>query len=67
MGSQVIEKAREAAKSLRWLANMWPEVKAPASDVDKMCNCVHCYCERGADSIDELIKLAERRRDTCQG
>lgn len=57
----VIGEAKQSAKSLRWLANMWPSVGAPKSDADRMCNCIHEYCTRGSDSIEKLLELVESR------
>lgn len=55
MASEIAE-----AKSLRWLANMWPFVNIPKDDCDRMSNAIHLYCEAGAAKIEELQKEIER-------
>lgn len=42
------------AKSLRWLANMFPWTKNPQDDTDRMTNAIHVYAEAGANKIDAL-------------
>lgn len=49
------------AKSLRWLANMFPYTEGAMDDVDKMSNCIHLYATNGANKIDEL---ANRKQGT---
>lgn len=48
------------AKSLRWLAFIFPKIENPADDCDRMTNCIHLYCTNAAKLIeqqrDELIK-----------
>ena len=46
-------------KSLRWLANMFPFVKEPKDDEDRISNAIHLYCTAGADKIEELSALLE--------
>lgn len=41
-------------KALRWLANMFPYTHPVKSETDKMSNCIHLYCEQGANAIQEL-------------
>lgn len=41
-------------KALRWLANMFPYTHPAKSETDKMINCIHLYCEQGANAIEEL-------------
>lgn len=41
-------------KALRWLAYMFPYVHPAKSETDKMSNCIHLYCEQGANAIQEL-------------
>ena len=43
-------------KALRWLANMFPYTHPAKSETDKMSNCIHLYCEQGANAIEELSK-----------
>lgn len=45
------------AKSLRWLANVFPLIENPEDDIDKMSNAIHVYCTAGADKIEELQNL----------
>lgn len=45
------------AKSLRWLANMFPFTENPQDEEDKMCNAIHVYCTAGANKIDELSSM----------
>ena len=40
------------AKSLRWLANMFPITKNPKDEIDRMTNCINLYCTAGADKIE---------------
>ena len=44
------------AKSLRWLAFVFPKIENPADDCDRMTNCIHLYCTNAA-------KLIEQQRD----
>ena len=43
------------AKSLRWLANMFPYTEGAVEQVDKMSNCIHLYATNGANKIEELV------------
>ena len=45
----------QEAKSLRWLANMFPEIKNPKNNEEHVCNCIHAYCTAGANRIEELL------------
>ena len=45
----------QEAKSLRWLANMLPEIKNPKNDEERLCNYIHTYCTVGANRIEELL------------
>ena len=47
------------AKSLRWLANMFPMTKNPKDEIDKMNNCINLYCTAGADKIEKLQNKIE--------
>lgn len=42
------------AKSLRWLANMFPWAENPQDETDRMTNAIHIYAERGANKIEAL-------------
>ena len=48
-----------AEKSLRWLANQFPKIEEPKDNSDKMVNCIHLYCENGANTIAALLARAE--------
>ena len=54
-----IEEARAAAKSLRWLAFNFPDIESPADESDRMCKCIHAYSEKGAEAIEEIIRIIE--------
>ena len=41
-------------KSLRWLANMWPQVEKPEDDADRMSNAIHLYCTAAADRMEAM-------------
>ena len=41
-------------KSLRWLANMFPEMHPAEDDADRMFNNIHLYCKAAADAIEKL-------------
>lgn len=43
------------AKSLKWLANMFPFIDDPKDDIDKMTNAIHVYCEAGANCIEMML------------
>lgn len=47
------------AKSLRWLANMFPLTKVPLDETDKISNAIHVYCTAGAQKIEQLKKENE--------
>ena len=49
----------QEVKSLRWLANMFPFVKDPKDETDKISNAINIYCTSGADKIEELLALVE--------
>ena len=64
---RLIERAKAAEKSLRWLANI---VYAPGSpdyndSAGRLALCIHDYCGRGADSIRDLISALSDRQ-TCR-
>lgn len=42
------------AKSLRWLADMFPYIENPKDDAEKMNNAIHIYATNGADKIEQL-------------
>lgn len=42
------------AKSLRWLANMFPITKNPLDETDKISNAIHIYCTVGAEKIERF-------------
>ena len=48
-------------KSLRFLANMFPYTEHAETQEDKICNCINVYCTRGADKIEELLKIIEEQ------
>lgn len=50
------------AKSLRWLANMWPLVEDPKDEADKMSTCIHLYCNAAADRMDQMAETIEYAR-----
>lgn len=47
------------ARSLRWLANMFPLTKVPLDETDKISNAIHVYCTAGAQKIEQLQKENE--------
>ena len=47
-------------KQMRWLANMFPYIKNPQDEADKMSNVIHIYCTAAADKIKELQELCNR-------
>lgn len=47
------------AKSLRWLGNMFPESHPAIEEADRMCNCIHLYCNNGADVIEEMSSVID--------
>lgn len=47
------------AKSLKWLANMFPLTNVPLDETDKISNAIHIYCTAGAEKIDQLQKENE--------
>lgn len=49
-------KELQEAKSLRWLANMFPFIENSKDETDKMSNAINVYCTAGANKIDELQK-----------
>lgn len=51
------------AKSLRWLANIFPFVDKPQDETDKMSNAIHVYCTAGADKIEELAATLEQKNN----
>lgn len=51
------------AKSLRWLANQFPLIDNPESDVDKMNNAIHAYAIAGADKLEEQAELLEEQAE----
>ena len=51
------------AKSLRWLANMFPWTDNPQDETDKMTNAVHTYAMAGADKIEALGKELEELKE----
>lgn len=64
------------AKSLRWLAVMFPFVKTPADDGDRLLNAIHTYATSGADKIEaqartiellkaEIARLRKEAQDEC--
>lgn len=50
------------AKSLRWLANMWPLVEDPKDEADKMSTCIHLYCTAAADRMDQMAETIDYAR-----
>lgn len=49
------------AKSLRWLANMFPYTENATNDDDKLFNAIHVYCTAGANKIEELQKQLDEQ------
>lgn len=41
------------------LANMFPMIKNPKDETDKITSCIHIYCSAGADKIEELQNKVE--------
>lgn len=58
-----MRKEIKEAKSLRWLANMFPFTENPEDEGDKMCNTIHVYAEAGADKINELQETIDELKD----
>lgn len=54
-----IKKEIPEAKSLRWLANMFPFIDKPKDEEDKINNVINLYCTAGADKLEELSGLVE--------
>lgn len=50
---------KAVAKSLRWLANMFPMVVGADNDADRMSCCIHKYASEGAAAIEELLSKVE--------
>lgn len=44
------------AKSLRWLAFIFPKIENPVDDCDRMTNCINLYCTSAADLIEHQSK-----------
>ena len=56
------------AKSLMWLSNMFPEIKCPENDVQRMNNCIHAYTKAGAQKIRTMevyIDWLEGKLSSC--
>lgn len=49
-------------KSLRWLANMWPQVEKPEDDADRMSNAIHLYCTAAADRMEAMSEAVDYAR-----
>ena len=54
-------------KALHWLANMFPYTHPVKSETDKMSNCIHLYCEQGANAIQELENTIAGLREVIKG
>ena len=54
------------AKSLRWLANMFPYTENPEDETDKMTNAIHIYCTAGADKLEEYAALIDKLNSQLQ-
>lgn len=52
----------QEAKSLRWLANMWPLVENPKDEADRMSTCIHLYCTAAADRMDQMAEAIDYAR-----
>lgn len=50
---------KSVAKSLRWLANMFPMVVGADNNADRMSCCIHKYASDGAAAIEELLSKVE--------
>ena len=60
-----MKEVREA-KSLRWLANMFPLTKVPLDETDKMSNAIHIYCKNTADKLETLQEENEMLLELCR-
>lgn len=49
---------KRIAKSLRWLANMFP-MRVGDSYTDRLSCCIHKYASEGAAAIEELLSKVE--------
>lgn len=54
------------AKSLRWLANMFPLTMPPLDSTDKMSNAIHVYCKSAADKLEALQEENEILIELCR-
>ena len=59
-------KEVKEAKSLRWLANMFPLTKVPFDETDKMSNAIHIYCKNAADKLEALQEENEMLLELCR-
>lgn len=54
------------AKSLRWIANMFPLTKVPLCETDKISNAIHIYCKNAADKLEALQEENEMLLELCR-
>ena len=54
IGNNTVEQCK---KQLKWLTFNFPYVEDPKDDTDRICNCIHLYCENAVAVIDELEKV----------
>ena len=52
--------AETVSKSLKWLMFNFPMQDHPEDDSDRMCNCIHLYCEQAVFIIDQLTEENKR-------
>ena len=57
-----VKAGASEAKSLRWLANMWPLIEEPQDDADRMSTIIHLYCTAAADRIDQMSEAIDYGR-----
>lgn len=60
-----MKEVREA-KSLRWLANMFPLTEVPLDETDKMSNVIHIYSKNAADKLEALQEENEMLLELCR-
>lgn len=54
LDSNTVEQCK---KQLEWLTFNFPHVENPKDDTDRLCNCIHLYCENAVAVFDELEKV----------
>lgn len=58
-----VKAGASEAKSLRWLANMWPLIEEPQDDADRMSTTIHLYCTAAADRIEQMAETIAFSRE----